>query len=162
MRINWGKRYDIEVAKFPETEQNARLVMEILSISVCDDEVDLVWRVICKKKVLQKRCSRNSALPLFQLKLKSPAKNVTSPSALIFERSDSRNSLLNLCGFIDGCLQMLPSNELGLFGIVILIILLLTLLGTIFEDVLVVHKKYLQKCSLEYNRSVFYIVSRNV
>ena len=52
MRINWGKRYDIEVAKFPETEQNARLVMEILSISVCDDEVDLVWRVICKKKVL--------------------------------------------------------------------------------------------------------------
>ena len=138
--------------------------MEILSIRVCDDEVDLVWRVICEKNVLQKRCSKNSALPLFwlKLKLKSPAKNVTSPSALIFGRSDSRNLLLNLYGFIDGCLQMVPSNELGLFGIVILIVLLLTLLETIFEDLLVVHKKYLQKCSLGYIRSVFYIVSRNV
>ena len=54
-------------------------------------------------------CSRNSTVPLFwlyfiRLKLKSVANNVALPSALIFDRSDSRNSLMNLYGFIDACL----------------------------------------------------------
>ena len=62
-------------------------------------------RVVCRVKLLEKRCSGNSAAPLLwlyfiRLKLKSPAKNVALPSALIFFRSDSRNLLLNLRGFI--------------------------------------------------------------
>ena len=62
-------------------------------------------RVVCRVKLLEKRCSGNSVVPLLwlyfiRLKLNSPAKNVALPSALIFCRSDSRNFLFNLCGFI--------------------------------------------------------------
>ena len=83
--------------------------MKILAISVCDGDVDPVGRVICRIKLLKKRLSRNSSVPLFRLyfmrlKLKSLVRNVALPSALIFDRSGSRYLLLNLYGFIDGCL----------------------------------------------------------
>ena len=74
-------------------------------------------RVICGVKLFEKRCSRKSAVPLFwlyfiTLKLKSNAKKVYLSSAQIFDRSVSRNSLLNLYGFIDKRLWMVPSIEL--------------------------------------------------
>ena len=114
------------VSKFPETDQCDWLLRKILSISVCNVKVDLVERVICGVKMFEKRCSGNSVVPLFwlhfiRLKLKSPAKKVSFPSALIFGRSGSRNSLLYLYVFIDVCLQMMPSIKLDLFGIKILI-----------------------------------------
>ena len=98
--------------------------MKILAISVCDDDVDLIGTMICGIKLLEKRLSRNSAVPPFRLyfmrlKLKSLVKNVALPSAFIFDRSGSRYLLLNLYGFTDGCLCMVPSNELDLFGIII-------------------------------------------
>ena len=103
--------------------------MKILSISVCDDDVcdddlGLVRTVIYRIKLLEKTCSRNFAVPLFwlyfmRMKLKSPAKNVAVLSALIFNESGSRNFLLNLYGFVDECSEMVPSNELDLFGIII-------------------------------------------
>ena len=78
MIINWGKWSDFEVVIFPETEQNAWLSVKILSSSVGDDEYDdLVGRVICGIKLLEKRCAINSG---------------------------SKILLLNLYGFIDGCL----------------------------------------------------------
>lgn len=55
----------MEVVKVPETEKNAWLLMKAVSISVCDHEVDLVGKVICGIKLLEKRCSRYSAVPLF-------------------------------------------------------------------------------------------------
>ena len=60
-----GKSSHIEVVKVPETEKNAWLLMKAVSISVCDHEVDLVGKVICGIKLLEKRCSRYSAVPLF-------------------------------------------------------------------------------------------------
>lgn len=67
------------------------MLRKILLISVCDVKFDLVGRVICRVKLVEKMCSRNSTVPLFwlyfiRLKLKSVANNVALPSALIFDK----------------------------------------------------------------------------
>ena len=114
--MNWGWWSDIEVVKFPETDRCDWLLRKILLISVCDVKVDLVGRVICGVKLFEKRCSRNSAVPLFwlyftRLKLKFLAEKVSLPSALIFDRSGSRNSLLNYTVSLMGVYRWCPVSS---------------------------------------------------